>query len=296
MTHAWMPTSPCGPDCLSGDEPSVGRVHATRRLVNAVAVLLAALAIAPAMPLLGRRRRERAVRWVFRSLLRGFGVRLEVYGAAVLEPARGALVVNNHISWLDIVAINAVRPMRALAKREVRTWPLLGRLATAAGSVYLDRERLRTLPQTIAELAGVLRGGSMVNVTPEGTTWCGLGSGRFRRATFQAAIDAGVPVIPVALRFRMLDGRETTAPAFIGDETLIDSIRRVARLRGLVLEAHVLEPISPQRAADRRELAVLAEVAINCALGRVHVPAQQRRLRLVVSDQVLRSARAKLHH
>jgi 1-acyl-sn-glycerol-3-phosphate acyltransferase len=274
MTHAWMPTSPCGPGCLSGDEPAVGRLRAAGRMCRAAGVVLAAIGSAPVLSLAGRRGRERLVRRVFRALLGAFGVRLAVFGA--LPAGRGALVVTNHISWLDIVAINAVRPMRALAKREVRGWPVLGRLATAAGSVYLDRERLRSLPATMAELAGVLRAGSLVNVTPEGTTWCGLASGRFRTATFQAAIDGGVAVIPVALRFRLRDGKETTAPAFIGTETLIDSMRRVARLRGLVLEVHVLDEIAPGGTTNRRELAALTEAAINSALGRVQVPTQRR--------------------
>jgi 1-acyl-sn-glycerol-3-phosphate acyltransferase len=241
-------------------------------------VLLGGLAIAPLMPVAGRQGRARLVRWFFRSVLRAFNVRLAVFNAGELESGRGALVVNNHISWLDIVAVNAVRPMRAQAKIEVRTWPLLGWLASAAGTVYVDRERLRLLPAAVAELASVMRAGSQVNVTPEGTSWCGLASGRFRTAPFQAALDGGVPVIPIAFRFRMADGRETTAPAFIGEETLIDSMRRVARLRDLVMEVHVLRPIQPGTATDRRTLAILAEAAINSALGRVRVPNQSRRL------------------
>jgi 1-acyl-sn-glycerol-3-phosphate acyltransferase len=276
MTHAWMPTSPCGPACLSGDEPTVGRFRAGLRLLHGFGVLLVGgLAVALLMPVAGRQGRTR---WFFRSVLRAFNVRLAVFNADELAPGRGALVVNNHISWLDIVAVNAVRPMRALAKVEVRSWPLLGWLASAAGTVYVDRERLRLLPSAVSELASVMRAGSQVNVTPEGTSWCGLASGRFHTAPFQAALAGGVPVIPVAFRFRMGDGRETTAPAFIGDETLIDSMRRVARLRDLVMEVHVLPSIQPGAATDRRTLALLAEAAINSALGRVHVPSQRRRI------------------
>jgi 1-acyl-sn-glycerol-3-phosphate acyltransferase len=279
MSHAWMPTSPCGPDCLTGDEPKVTRFRAGWRLVQAAAVLFAALLFAPLMPIAGRRGRARLVRWFFSSMLRAFGIRLAVFNADRLRPVpgRGVLVVNNHISWLDIVAVNAVQPMRAQAKSEVGSWPVLGRLANAAGTVYVDRERLRLLPSAVAELASALRSGSMVNSTPEGTSWCGLASGRFHTAPFQAAIDADVPVVPVALRFRMSDGRETTAPAFIGDETLIDSLRRTARLRGLVMELHVLPEIPAGTTSDRRTLATLAEAAINSALGRVHVPSQRRR-------------------
>jgi 1-acyl-sn-glycerol-3-phosphate acyltransferase len=167
---------------------------------------------------------------------------------------------------LDIVAINAVRPMRAVAKKDIASWPVLGWLVSAARSVYVDRENIRSLPGTVAALAEALRGGAMVNVTPEGTTWCGLTHGRFRPALFQAAIDGGVPVLPVALRFRLRDGAATTGAAFIGDETIVDSVRRTAALRGLVLEVHVLDEVAPGRAADRRELALLAERAVDDVL------------------------------
>jgi 1-acyl-sn-glycerol-3-phosphate acyltransferase len=248
--------------------PMVSRVRRFVRLVRAAGVLLASLVVSPLLVVLPGRVREVLVRLVFRGMLHAFGIRVEVHGDAVVgqEGHRGALVVDNHVSWLDIVVVNAVRPMRSVAKAEIASWPLVGALASHAGTVYLDRERLRALPDTVAELAGALRGGSLVNACPEGTTWCGLGLGRFRPALFQAAIDGGVPVRPIALRYRLVGGQPTTWPAFIGDETLIDSVRRTARLRGLVIDVHVLPEIAPGRAADRHELAAMAEAAIRDAL------------------------------
>lgn len=273
MTHPWMPVSPCGDGCLTADTPTVAFPRRVLRVSMACAVVLTAFA---ALPLLAvRRMREPLARLIFRSVLRAFGVRLVVHGGEEFrraEPGRGALVVNNHISWLDIVAVNALRPMRALAKSEIATWPVLGPLVARGGSIFLDRESLTSLPGTVSELATALRGGSLVSVTPEGTTWCGLASGRFRPAMFQAAIDGGVPVRPLALRYRLADGRETTQPSFIGPESLIDSLRRVARMRGLVLEVFVCEEIAPGRAENRRELAALAESAVHSALGTVHHP------------------------
>lgn len=267
MRHAWFPASPCGPGCLPGREPLVGRPRRAWRLTAVVFVVLGALLVVPVLPLVGARGREWLVRLVFRGVLRAMGVRLAVSGGDGLAArGRGALVVNNHTSWLDIVAVNAVRPMRAVAKKDIASWPVLGVLVSSARSVYVDRDGLRGLPDTVAALADALRGGSMVNVTPEGTTWCGLTHGRFRPAMFQAAIDGGVPVLPVALRFRLRDGSTTTAPAFIGDETILDSVGRVAALRGLVLEVHVLDELAPGRAADRRELAALAEAAVDTVL------------------------------
>lgn len=269
MTHAWTPVSPCGAACLTGGDPVVGKLRASLRIAAAAAILLAAVPLLAVLP-------RRAVRMVFRAVLRAFGVRLRVRGELAVTPGRGALVVSNHVSWLDIVAVNAVRPVRSVAKREIATWPVLGRVATAAGTVFLDRERLRTLPGTVAELARALRGGAIVSAYPEGTTWCGSDFGAFRPALFQAALDAGVPVRPVALRF-LAAGRETPAPAFVGDETLLDSLRRVARLRGLVLEVLVLDEIAPGAAPTRRDLAVLARASIASALGQVTIPALRRR-------------------
>ena len=280
MSHAWMPASPCGDGCLTQGAPAVAVPRRVLRFAAACSVVLLAFGTSPLLMVPGAR--ERLVRFIFRSVLRAFGVRLVVRGGDEFrhaEPGRGALVVNNHISWLDIVAVNAVRPMRALAKREIADWSVLGTLVARGGSIFLDRERLSALPGTMSELADALRAGSLVNVTPEGTTWCGLASGRFTTATFQAAIDGGVPVRPLALRYRLADGRETSQPAFIGPESLLDSLRRVARLRGLVLEMQVCEEIAPGRAADRRELAALAESAVHSALGTVRMPRRQKRQR-----------------
>jgi 1-acyl-sn-glycerol-3-phosphate acyltransferase len=271
--HAWFPHSPCGTGCL-GEEPTVGRLLRVLRITAVVLVVLLSLVAMIFLPVIGGRGRYRVTRTVFRGVLLAMGVRLVVTGA-IPGPGRGALVVNNHTSWLDIVAVNAVRPMRAVAKKDIASWPVLGWLVSAAKSIYVDRDHLRTLPATVDRLADALRAGSMVNVTPEGTTWCGLTHGRFRPALFQAAIDGGVPVLPVGLLYRMPGGAKTTAPAFIGDETIIDSVGRTAALRGLVLEVHVLPEIAPGKADDRRELAELAERAVDEVLTPASLPAEK---------------------
>jgi 1-acyl-sn-glycerol-3-phosphate acyltransferase len=273
MTHAWMPTSPCGTGCLGGRDTTVGPAVRALRITAVVTVVLLSLLSVLVLPLIGGKGRNWLTRAIFRGVLLAMGVRLVVHGE-VSGPGRGALVVNNHTSWLDVVAVNAVRPMRAVAKKDIAAWPVLGWLVSAAGSVYVDRENIRSLPATVTTLADALRGGAMVNVTPEGTTWCGLTHGRFRPALFQAAIDGGVPVLPVALRFRLRTGAATTAPAFIGDETIVDSVLRTAAVKGLVLEVHVRDEIAPGRAADRHELARLAERAVDEVLMPASLPAE----------------------
>lgn len=179
----------------------------------------------------------------------------------------GVLVVANHLSWLDILVLGAVQPMRMVAKVEVRDWPLLGALARRIGTLFIDRRGLRSLPGVVDQVAGALRGGAVIGLFPEGTTWCGAASGEFRRAGFQAALDAHAPIRPVAQRFRLPDGTPTTVGAFIGEDTLLDSMLRVLRLPRLVVEIQVLSLLEAGPGTDRRELARRAEIAIADATG-----------------------------
>ncbi|GGM36050.1 1-acyl-sn-glycerol-3-phosphate acyltransferase [Longimycelium tulufanense] len=269
-THPWMPVSPCGDHCLAPDagEARVGVPRRAFRLTVVAALMLVAVPTAVVYPLLGNRLGGRVSKLWFRSLLKAFGVRLVLRGdRRFAVSGQGALVVTNHCSWLDIVALGAVQPVRMLAKTDVRKWPLVGWFAAVAGTVFVDRERLSTLPVTVTELATVMRDGGVVGVFPEGTTWCGVESGRYRSAPFQAARDADAVVRPVALRY-LVAGRFSAAPAFVGDSTLWDSVRRVSRMRGLTLEIEVLPELSARSGANRRDLAALAETAVATATWR----------------------------
>ncbi|GAA1219323.1 lysophospholipid acyltransferase family protein [Prauserella alba] len=270
-----MPVSPCGDGCLTPEEARVGAVRRTLRLTGAVLVVLTSLLLAPVLAI--RPGRDRLLRGLLRGLLAALGIRLVVRGE-LAGSGRGALVVSNHISFADILGLNAMRPMRALAKREIASWPVLGPLVSRAGTVFLDRDRLSALPAAVDTVSAALRSGALVSVNPEGTTWCGAASGPFRPAMFQAAMDAGVPVRPVAVRY-LAGGRETTRPAFIGPESLVASLRRTVAVADLTLELTVCPEIAPGRAGDRRELAGLADAAVASALGTVTVAGTGARTR-----------------
>ncbi|WP_019807982.1 lysophospholipid acyltransferase family protein [Saccharomonospora halophila] len=264
-----MPVSPCGAGCLTHGDPEVPRWRAVLRLAALAGVVGAAVVSVPVLLVSSRAVRDRTVRGLCRAVLAACGVVVAVRGRwdGADGADGGALVVHNHISWLDVVGLGAVRPMLAVAKREVGDWPLLGALVARAGGVFLDRERLSGLPASVAEVADLLRAGEQVVVTPEGTTWCGGASGAFRPALFQAALDAGVPVRPVAVRYRLGRGRPTTRPAFVGPESLLESLWRTVRLRGTVLELVGCPEIPPGRVDGRRALAALARTAVHTAPG-----------------------------
>ncbi|WP_086558833.1 lysophospholipid acyltransferase family protein [Streptomyces africanus] len=253
---AWLPTAPCTPQaCVEAPAALPARAvpRAVLRLTGVVLLLLAGIALSP----LGARIPASLIRRWCRWIVRAAGVRVRITGAAA--PAGGLLLVANHISWLDIPLLAAVRPARMLAKTEVRRWPLAGPLAARGGTLFIDRDRLRTLPDTVARIARALGEGAAVAAFPEGSTWCGRAQGTFRRAVFQAALDAGVPVQPVRIGYRLTGGTATTAPAFVGDDTLLASLWRVATARGLVAEVEVRPAIPPGSRPDRRSLARSAQ-------------------------------------
>lgn len=207
------------------------------------------------------RRRAVTIAWSTR-LLRLLGITVQVQGRA--RPG-GKLIVANHISWLDIVAINATEPARFVSKAEVGAWPLIGRLVTAAGTLYLVRERRRDAMRVVGLMTRALQQGDTVAVFPEGTTGSGHGVLPFHPNLFQAAIDADAPVQPVVLRYSDRHHAVSRATAYVGDTTLLRSLWWVATARGLTVHVQVL-PAMQTTHADRRALAAHVQDLASAAL------------------------------
>jgi 1-acyl-sn-glycerol-3-phosphate acyltransferase len=263
----WLPVSPCGPGCQPPSDG--GRVPLVFCRLCGLAVVLVASLVGVA--LLPGDARAHWLRACYRVVLRCSGVRLRVAGEL---GDGGELLAVNHLSWVEVLAVGTLRPVRMVAKREMGDWPVIGGVARRSGALFVDRAGLRGLRATVADTADALRDGADVAVFPEGTTWCGAAAGPFRRAVFQAAIDAGAPVRPVAVVLRLPGGERATAAAFIGEQTLWDSLMLVLRLPAVECELTILPALPP--AADRRELARCAGDAVAAVTGVPH-PAIRRR-------------------
>ncbi|GAA2067355.1 lysophospholipid acyltransferase family protein [Williamsia deligens] len=251
--HAWFPTSSCDASCVR--EPAsdpVGPLGVACRVARFTVTAGAVVAAGTPVSLLPRPVRRRFLRGSARSLLASLGITVEVDDRRPQVGRGVGLVVANHTTFLDIVAIACVVPARFVAKSEVLGWPVVGDLARRLGVIGIDRRSLRSLPATVAAMTEGLFADDAVGVFPEGTTWCGHAGGRFRPAAFQAAVDAQMPVIPVHVGFRDADGAVATVSAFIGDDDLMDTVRRILRTRGLSVVVRVHELQLP--ADDRREL------------------------------------------
>jgi 1-acyl-sn-glycerol-3-phosphate acyltransferase len=205
-----------------------------------------------------------ASRWN-RVAARSLGVRLRVSGQVEL-PDRPVLLVANHVSWLDIPVVSAVRPVRFVSKDDVQAWPLMGWLATRTGTLYLNRGSGRAAHRMAATLATALGEGQRVVIFPEGTTTDGSHVLPFKPMLLQAAIDAGACVVPMSLHYSDHTGRPTQAAAFIGDMSFVDTLRNIVAARGLQAEV-VLHPPIDSVGLDRNLLAAMTESAIATAVA-----------------------------
>ncbi|CAB3783007.1 lysophospholipid acyltransferase family protein [Paraburkholderia fynbosensis] len=222
--------------------------------------------VATRFPSAGAERRHALNRAWSLKMLRLCGMRLVVHNDnARLD--RGALVVANHISWIDIYVINAWRPTPFVSKAEIRQWPVVGWLAQQLDTVFIQREKRSDAKRIMHELSDRLSAGELMCVFPEGTTSDGLALLPFHANMFQAAVSAAAPVQPLCIMYEDAQGRQSTAPAYIDDLSLADSLNLL--LRGGPLTAHVYvgEPLAP--GADRRALAAQAEAVIGETLRRM---------------------------
>jgi 1-acyl-sn-glycerol-3-phosphate acyltransferase len=235
------------------------------RLARLVLHLLQGLATcALVFPWAGVPLREGLVRGWSARLLRICRVEVERQDKAA--PLQHALIVSNHISWLDIFVINSVHPCRFVAKAEIRAWPVLGWLVAQAGTVFIARGNRRDLRHIFKGLVDALAQRQRVAFFPEGTTASQGSLLPFHANLFEAAIDARVPVQPYALAYLDSAGGWHAAVDYVGDTTFVDSIFRIIGGEPVVARLGCLAPI-PAEGAHRRELARAAHDAIAGALG-----------------------------
>lgn len=197
---------------------------------------------------------DRAARWWCAGLARIFGIHLKTIGHLNHDPV---LIVANHISWMDIVALLSLRMIRFVAKDEIRRWPVVGWLVTRAGTVYVQRGNSDSATQVHGAMTQTLESGEAVAIFPEGGIHDIPGVARFRSRLFSAAIEAGVDVEPVCLRYKVA-GQMTKAVGFLPDEHFLGNFFRLLSGPPTTVEIDLL-PRLPTLNQERRELAEKAQ-------------------------------------
>jgi 1-acyl-sn-glycerol-3-phosphate acyltransferase len=218
-----------------------------RALVHALAGLATIVFRFPRMTAIQRDARVQA--WALK-MLRVLGIRLEVRGRPPLNGP--VLLAANHISWLDILVMHAARHCRFVSKADVRHWPLIGTLATGAGTLYIERSSRRDSMRVVHHMAESLKRGEVVAVFPEGTTSNGVALLPFHGNLIQAAISANSPAQPVALSFLDTATRAISlAPCYVDEDTLVVSLWRTLKTHDITAVVQFGEPQTAQ-GRDRR--------------------------------------------
>jgi 1-acyl-sn-glycerol-3-phosphate acyltransferase len=196
------------------------------------------------------------------QMLKMLGVSLRAQSMEL--PAR-ALIVSNHISWLDIFVINAVTQTHFVCKDDIRKWPCIGWLVASTGTIFIARSNRADAARTAKALTDRLQQDERVAFFPEGTTTNGTELLPFTAALFDAASPAQACVVPMTLRYLDLQGQPSLAAAYDGDVTFMECLRSIVKAPGIVAELRVLAPLQP--GSGRREYAAMTRQQIANDLG-----------------------------
>ena len=238
--------------CLDG-------VRALIRAVVILACLGAALAHIAALRMRRRLTVADRTRWLqgwCRRVLRVLGIEVRLHGRM---PDSGLLVAN-HLSYLDILVFGALSPAVFVAKIEVESWAVFGRMARLGGSFFIDRRNLRRLPGVVTQAEAALRSGALLVVFPEATTTDGSSLLRFAPALFEAAVRSQSNVGAAHISYTLADGSFARELCWFGE------VKPVRHLANAFAQEKVVADVRlwPERAcfSSRKEAAAAARTQV----------------------------------
>jgi 1-acyl-sn-glycerol-3-phosphate acyltransferase len=249
---------------------AVRALRAARLMLHVLRALATTAAI---YPFLTRARRSAHVRRWSKQLLAILGVRLKTNGAPPRACDAPTMFVANHVSWLDIFALNSVHAMRFVAKSEIRQWPVIGRLSGKGGTLFVERARHRHIADINREVVAALRQGDIFAVFPEGKTTRGDVVLPFHASLLQPALACNARLCPVAIRYTRADGSLCSEADYEGDKSLLDAFLLLLTQPVIHVQLQFLPPLACN-GAHRGELAYEASRVI---AGALNVPAPRRR-------------------
>ena len=173
------------------------------------------------------------------------------------------LLVANHVSWVDALIIQSIQPSIFVAKAEVKSWPIVGSIATGCGVIFVNRGSPSSARRMVDDLSSALHHGYCVAGFPEGTSSEGRSVSLFHANLFEAAINHQVEVLPLAIRYSdPHTGALCLKAAFIGDIGFVASLHQIMTATGIQARVHVGERLSPT-GHSRRTLAHLSHRSVS---------------------------------
>jgi 1-acyl-sn-glycerol-3-phosphate acyltransferase len=200
-----------------------------------------------------------------RMVCRILGLRLRIEG---VKPRGAVLLVSNHVSWADIPVLSGVLPVSFVAKAEVGSWLFFGTLARLQRSVFINRQRRHQTGKSRDELTERLKSENALVLFPEGTSHNGKQVLSFKSSYFGAVEQSEIPVVPVILAYRRVNGlpvtgRQRPSLAWYGDMDLLPHLWHFLKQGPVEVTVRFLEPLAP---SNRKQLASAAEAQIRAGL------------------------------
>lgn len=229
-------------------------------------VFAGVLTCAVIFPFIAAPKRDALVRRWSLQLLGLCKVRVKILDRRGGQIVDHALIIANHVSWLDIFVINSWQACHFVAKSDIRQWPIAGWLSAQAGTIFLARGKQREVRRIYEGLVHQLKDRKRIAFFPEGTTGAQGGILAFHANLFEAAIEAQLPILPFAVRYVDAQGQLHPAAEFIGEMTFAQSMKLILEADEIIAELIQL-PSIPTDGAHRRDVAQVAREAVARGLG-----------------------------
>jgi lyso-ornithine lipid O-acyltransferase len=178
-------------------------------------------------------------------------------------PRGAALIVANHVSYLDPIAIIPTCPALPVAKGEVLAWPIIGAIGHALGVTFVRRGDPMARVRALRHVHDLLAAGVPVLNFPEGTTTDGSRVRPFHRGTFGIAQRLGVPVVPLAIRYR------DPELAWCDAATFLPHYLRTAGRKRIEVSIELGPPMPPRTGEAAEDMAARARNSIQKTLDRM---------------------------
>jgi 1-acyl-sn-glycerol-3-phosphate acyltransferase len=210
------------------------KIYRSGRLVMAVVHAFYAGIVSGALFKPNQPHHPRVVRNVCSQVCKALAIDVSIHGEM---PTAHALWVSNHVSWTDIPVIGSVAPVFFISKAEIASWPVIGRLVKAGGTVFIKRGS-GDVNDVVVQVADFLRQKFPILFFPEGTTTDGRSVRRLYGNLLRAAVDTGTPIQPIILCYEGPDGRLDSVMPYVGAISFGTHLQRV--LGRSKVKAHIM--------------------------------------------------------
>ncbi|MBD3290684.1 hypothetical protein GF337_17895 [candidate division KSB1 bacterium] len=177
-----------------------------------------------------------------------FGIKVKLLNSHYINKKQGHFIIGNHLSYLDVILLGSQIPVLFVAKKEVRSWPLLGTLAWLGGMLFIDRSITGSTHRPyVHQIANAMKDGFNISIFPEGTSSNGETVLPFKKTIFSSPVLAQKPILPIAIRYVSVNHEPFSSEnrdlvCWYGDMSFVDHFWRFLGLKEFTVKIVLMEP------------------------------------------------------